>query len=101
MPFQLTWKINVRMFLLQGGDIISDRPINSGILVGKNWCISAHQGQWSVHQVQSWDRISSLAPGEMYAIPALSIPLITRKHMDFGHFKGHLGIERYLYDASR
>ena len=33
----ITWKINVRMFLSQGGDIISDRPINSGILVGKNW----------------------------------------------------------------
>ena len=25
------------MFLPQGGDIISDRPINSGILVGKKW----------------------------------------------------------------
>ena len=57
-------------------------------------CISAHRGQWSVYQVQSWDRISSLTPGEMYAIPALNIPLITRKHMHFGHFKGHLGIER-------
>ena len=33
----ITWKIKVRMFLSQGGDIISDRPINSGILVGKNW----------------------------------------------------------------
>ena len=32
-----TWKINVRMFLSQGGDLISDRPINSGILVGKKW----------------------------------------------------------------
>ena len=32
-----TWKINVRMFLSQGGYIISDRPINSCILVGKKW----------------------------------------------------------------
>ena len=32
-----TWKINVRMFLSQGRDIISDRPINSGILVGTKW----------------------------------------------------------------
>ena len=32
-----TWKINVRMFLSQGEDIISDRPINSGILEGKKW----------------------------------------------------------------
>ena len=32
-----TWKITVRMFLSQGRDIISDRPINSGILVGKIW----------------------------------------------------------------
>ena len=32
-----TWNINVRMFLSQGGDIISDRPINSGILVGRKW----------------------------------------------------------------
>ena len=32
-----TWKINVRMFLSQGGDIIFDRPINAGILVGKKW----------------------------------------------------------------
>ena len=31
-----TWKITVRMFFSQGV-IISDRPINSGILVGKNW----------------------------------------------------------------
>ena len=35
-----TWRINVRMFLSQGGDIISDRPINSGILVCKNGSIS-------------------------------------------------------------
>ena len=33
----ITWKINVRMLLSQGVDIISNRPINSGILVGKNW----------------------------------------------------------------
>ena len=32
-----TWKINVRMFLSQGRDIIYDRPINSGILIGKRW----------------------------------------------------------------
>ena len=31
------WKINVRMFLSQGRDIISDKPINSGNLVGKKW----------------------------------------------------------------
>ena len=32
-----TWKINVRTFLSEGRDIISNRPINSGILEGKKW----------------------------------------------------------------
>ena len=32
---QNTWKINVRLLLSQGGDIIFDRPINAGVLVGK------------------------------------------------------------------
>ena len=75
----------------------SERGSIHGLCGGRAGCIYAHQGQWSVYQVQSWDQISSLTLGEMYVIPALSILLITRKHMDFGHFKGHLGIERVTF----
>ena len=41
---------------------------------GKARCMSAHQRQLSVYKVESLDRISSLTPGEMHAIPALRIP---------------------------